>query len=90
MGYSIITGGSSGLGFEIATLLAKRKVDLILIGRNEDKLQIAQTQLNKIKDSGNNLTYSMDLSDEQQIHSFVGFLKKQKLQVMNLYNVAGS
>ena len=49
--YTIITGGSSGLGLSIAKNLTKTK-KLILIGRNEDKLLIAKNSL-----EGEVLTY---------------------------------
>ena len=37
--YALITGGSSGIGFEIARDLAKRGYNIILVSRNEQNLQ---------------------------------------------------
>lgn len=90
MTYSLITGGSSGLGFDIARLLVKKNRDLIIIGRQEKKLQSAQIKLNEIQSSSKILTYCMDLSDEKQIQTFSGFLKQDNFLIGDLYNVAGS
>ena len=37
--YALITGGSSGIGFEISRDLAKRGYNIILVSRNEQNLQ---------------------------------------------------
>ena len=35
---ALITGASSGIGFELIDLFAKDKINLILVSRNEKKL----------------------------------------------------
>ena len=42
---ALITGASSGIGFEIAKCLAIRGFDLVLTSRNSDKLEAAATSL---------------------------------------------
>lgn len=42
---SLITGASSGIGEAIARLLAKKKINLILTGRDEDKLKQLKDEL---------------------------------------------
>ena len=37
-GYALITGGSSGIGFEIAKDLAGRGYNILLVSRNEQNL----------------------------------------------------
>ena len=37
--YTIITGASSGIGYELANLFAKDKHNLILVARNNVRLQ---------------------------------------------------
>ena len=36
---AIITGASGGIGYEIALLFAQKKIDILIVARNEKKLQ---------------------------------------------------
>ena len=38
MKYSIVTGGSSGLGLKIAEELVKKNINVIIIGRDKEKI----------------------------------------------------
>ena len=42
---ALITGTSSGIGFELVTIFAQIKNNLLLAARNEDKLQFLATSL---------------------------------------------
>jgi uncharacterized oxidoreductase len=44
----LVTGGGSGIGFEIAKLLSQKGNKVIITGRNEAKLQKAASQLNNV------------------------------------------
>ncbi|WP_312415886.1 SDR family oxidoreductase [Shinella sp.] len=46
--HAIVTGGSSGIGFEIAKLLIERGYDVSLIARDETRLRLAKTSLQRI------------------------------------------
>jgi uncharacterized protein len=45
MQYALVSGGSKGIGYAIATALAKRNFNLILIARNEEDLKAAKKRL---------------------------------------------
>lgn len=57
---AIVTGASSGIGFEAALKLAKRQATVILVGRNEKKLESAKEKI--ISESGNN-KISIEVAD---------------------------
>ena len=43
--WAIVTGASSGIGMEIAKELAKKKYNLVLVARSEDKLKALSESL---------------------------------------------
>jgi uncharacterized protein len=45
--YALITGATSGIGFELAKLFAKDSYNLILVARNKDRLQEVTDKLKK-------------------------------------------
>jgi short-subunit dehydrogenase len=45
--YALITGGSSGIGFELAKLFARDKYDLIIVARDQQELDDAAMELKK-------------------------------------------
>lgn len=48
---SVITGGSSGIGYSIAQRIAEKGGDLLLVARNGNKLSDAAAKLSKISSS---------------------------------------
>ena len=65
--YTLITGASSWIGYELARLFAKDKHNLILIARNIDKLQEVKVEL-----MSNNIDVkilSLDLSKNEDIEN---------------------
>lgn len=50
MNYAMITGATSGIGYELSKLLAKDGYDLIIIGRNQKKLSEMKGNLLKLLD----------------------------------------
>ena len=64
--YALITGGSSGIGYEIAKNLAGRGYNILLISRNEKNLQDC---CNKLSDEFNvSVDYiSSDLANKDSV-----------------------
>lgn len=48
MATALVTGASSGIGFELARVLARENIDLILVARSLDKLQALQKELSSL------------------------------------------
>lgn len=88
--YHLITGGSSGLGFEIAKLLIKLDEHVIILGRSKEKLDKALGELKEISQKGDALAYSIDISDEEDVDRFIETLETSEKTIKHLYNVAGS
>ncbi len=86
--YALIAGGSKGIGYAIATALAKRKYNLVLVARTLDDLEKAKNILET--------TYGVHVELIQQDLSVAGAAEKvssiviqKKLPVSMLCNVAG-
>ncbi len=88
--YHLITGGSSGLGFEIARLLIKMDEHVIILGRDQTKLDEAKEKLKEISIKADVLAYSLDISDEDDVNAFIETLEMSEKHIKHLYNVAGS
>ena len=63
---AVITGGSSGIGFSTALLLAKRGARILIVARNEIKLAEAQQQLS-VHSQYPVVTLSADISQAEDI-----------------------
>ena len=60
----LLTGASSGIGKDMAKILNKKGYDLVLVARNEEKLNSVKTELEKERNGNKIETISMDLSVE--------------------------
>ncbi len=88
MSYALITGASKGIGKEIATELARRKYDIILVARSEDLLSNLASTLSK--EYGIKCLYvSADLTTDAGIDKVVSFFISQKSELSILVNNAG-
>jgi uncharacterized protein len=86
--YVLLTGASSGIGYEMATQLAANKLNLILVARNETKLQQMQKELTATH--GILVQYIVkDLSDVQAAIDLYKDVQREKFLVTALVNNAG-
>ncbi len=86
--YTLITGASSGIGLEMAKILASKNHNLILVARNVDRLQSIKEDLEskygiKVK------TIRKDLSSSVNAEVLYHEIKKERLEVQYLINNAG-
>ncbi len=88
MKYALVSGGSKGIGFAIASALAKRKFNLILVARNAEDLHDAKT---KIENNHPVIveTLSFDLADERAAIKIGDWCSERNLPVSVLCNVTG-
>ena len=88
MGTALITGASSGIGFELAKLFAKDKHNLILIARRKDRLQQLAKELSD-KYNIRVIEIAKDLSNPISAQEIYDTLKQKNIVVDYLVNNAG-
>jgi uncharacterized protein len=85
--YTLITGGSEGIGLELAKQFAENNHNLILVARDEQLLSAAKSTLNGT--GVDVITISKDLFDPEAPFELYEEIKNQKLTVDILVNNAG-
>lgn len=86
--YTLITGGASGLGFELSKLFAKDGNNLFLVSSNQKNLEFAKRELEKefrVKVE----TLAADLSNPHNFRLVKEFSDSRNMFVNNLVNCAG-
>ncbi|WP_375562606.1 SDR family NAD(P)-dependent oxidoreductase [Bernardetia sp. OM2101] len=88
MKVALITGASSGIGLELAHVMAKEKHNLVLVARSINKLnqladELIQTHGIKVQ------TYKADLSNAKEIENLYQQTQKDDIEVSYLINNAG-
>jgi len=85
----LITGASSGLGWEYAQQLAPVTQHLVLVARRKDKLQELQAALESQHTHLKVTAYSIDLASEDERFALMNTLMAQQIQPTMLINNAG-
>ena len=84
----IIIGGSTGIGLNAAKRLARRKVDLTIVGRDESKLNAAADLLRE-EGSPDVEVKSVDLYLEDQVEGLISWIEGREEPYRYLVNSAG-
>lgn len=84
----LLTGASSGIGLEMAKLLAAKQYNLVLVARNREKLTALQSELSA-KHQVDIAIFPMDLSVEGSAQALYDQVKSAGIVVEMLVNNAG-
>jgi uncharacterized protein len=87
---SVISGGTSGLGLELADLLLRSGKNILILGRNNKKLADASSRLKK--SSVNLMSESLicNIGKEEDVRNVGEFLTSNAYTVEYLFNNAGA
>jgi len=86
---SLITGASSGIGLELAMVLARENWDIVLVARNKEKLEELKEKLLKINKNIKVWVKPYDLAKRESIGKLYEELKSEGLEIELLVNNAG-
>lgn len=87
-GYALVTGASSGMGYEYAKLFAKDGKNIVVLARSKDKLEELKRDLEK--EHGTKVRVLVkDLSDPKAPQEIYSELEKEGINVDVLVNNAG-
>lgn len=88
MNFTLITGASSGIGFELAHVFARKQHNLILVARSKQKLDALAQELEQTY-SISAIPIALDLSHPEGAHNLYQEIQTKNLMVENLINNAG-
>jgi short-subunit dehydrogenase len=85
--YALITGGTSGIGLELARIFATEKYNLVIVARNQQELNTAAAELSQ--HGVEVITLSKDLFIREEVFSVYDKIKQKGIQIDVLVNDAG-
>ncbi|MCP1186593.1 SDR family oxidoreductase [Paenibacillus sp. 1781tsa1] len=80
MKYTVITGASSGIGYETALAFAARGKNLILVARRLDKLEELKSTIQGIDPKVNVIVHTSDLSVTAEAYTLYNDLKEYEIE----------
>ena len=86
--YALVTGASSGIGYELAKLFAQDGKNIVLVARSKDKLDELKKEIEK-KSGTSVKVLTKDLSDSKSPQEIFSELEKEGITVDVLVNNAG-
>jgi NAD(P)-dependent dehydrogenase (short-subunit alcohol dehydrogenase family) len=79
---AIVTGGSSGLGFEIAKYLIKRGKNTCIVGRSEEKLKNAVSLLRSHVSGAELLSFKANVGNEKEVKALFDFIEGKSARAL--------
>ncbi|MDH4129116.1 MAG: SDR family oxidoreductase [Spirochaetota bacterium] len=86
----LITGGSSGIGLEVAIEFGKLGANLFLVARNKDRLLLAEQEIkSRINNNINIYSFQADVAQREQIETVINRVANEFGGIHTLINNAG-
>ena len=85
----LITGASSGIGFELSKIFARKGYNLIMVSRNKERLEKAKNIVYMENEEVNIEVLAKDLSEPSAPDEIYDYTQKNSIQVDILVNNAG-
>ncbi len=86
---AVITGTTSGIGAELAVILATRGYNLVLVNRSRSRTQPLLERIRQQTPETEATVYEADLSDQEQVRSAVDSIRTKHPVIQALFNNAG-
>jgi short-subunit dehydrogenase len=86
---SLVSGGASGLGLEIADLLVRSGKNVIILSRNGEKLKRASARLRKSARNNSLDALICNIGNEEDVRKAGNYLTSNSMTVEYLFNNAG-
>ncbi|HTN42252.1 MAG TPA: SDR family oxidoreductase [Nitrospiria bacterium] len=86
---ALVTGASSGIGYELGRLLARDDYNLVLVARDGERLEEAAEAIRKEEPKVSIKTISTDLSEPRAAEAIIQELRKESIKIDVLINNAG-
>lgn len=80
MSYIVITGASSGIGYEVALEFARQGKNLILAARRSKELESLKNQIKEINEKLDVIIRVVDLSLTEEVYKFYKSLKEYQIE----------
>ncbi|MFS1512554.1 SDR family NAD(P)-dependent oxidoreductase [Chengkuizengella sp. SCS-71B] len=80
MKYTVITGASSGIGYESALAFASREKNLIIVARRQEKLEELKSDIKKMNPNLDVIIRATDLSIKENVYKLYESLKEFKIE----------
>jgi len=85
--YALITGATSGIGYELAKLFARDGYNLVIVARDQAELDAKSAELEQA--GAHVITFAKDLFDPEQAFGLYADLQSQGIRIDVLVNNAG-
>lgn len=86
---ALVTGGSSGLGKHIAIGFANAGANVIIVGRDSEKLTMAKSEIETLTSSNKISIFQADVSNEKDVKNLMDTIHDKYCRIDILINSAG-